>query len=541
MHKNLQNAGFNWFYSQDESTAVKGCFHSDGKLFADTRMVDFFDRDINTTDLAETLKKIQGSFALIKETNDCIIAAVDRVRGLPLFYRIIDGRLNISDDAHKLLKKTDCFDEQAKFEFILFGYVLGKNTLVQDIKQLQAGEMLVFDKISQKLELIRYYEFRPFLSKLDLNENELIEHLDKLHNDVFKQLIKSCNGRQIVIPLSGGYDSRVIAAMLKRFNYDNVICFSYGRKKHWESEISRKVAQTLGFKWVFCEHTRKDWYNCRYSEQFSKYQRFAGNLTSSAHRQDFLAFENLVGKNLIDRDSVIVPGHTVTFEGTNWNRQLAKAQNFSQSDIFFSIIKKHGLIHNNIQSIIQLVRESIETTLKSNNLENSLNAEKFHQLLELFDWQERQTKYICNSCKVYEFFEHEWRIPLWDGALMNFWALMPIEQCSNKKIFKQCYIKNFPNLINIPVNPPRGKIRRIIDRFKNPRYSQFAKSKYFFSIFTTKFSDTTNDCTLKQFSYIPWHKPIIATGNTTSIAVLTQIKEMKANAAHYFTDAIIDV
>ena len=46
-----------------------------------------------------------------------------------------------------------------------------------------------------------------------------------------KKLSKSCEGKQIAIPLSGGYDSRLIASGLHKIGFKNVICFSYGLKK----------------------------------------------------------------------------------------------------------------------------------------------------------------------------------------------------------------------------------------------------------------------------------------------------------------------
>lgn len=528
MNKSLQDIGFKWFYSQDESLAIKGYFHWDEKLFVNKQMVDFFDRDVNTTDLAGTLKKIQGSFALIKETRDYIIAAVDRVRSFPLFYRIVDGRLNITDDVHKLLNKTDRLNEQAKLEFVLFSYVLGRNTLVENIKQLQAGEILIFDKTKQKLELVRYYEFKPFLSKSDLNEKALIQYLDELHEDVFRRLIESCRGRQIVIPLSGGYDSRLIALMLKRLNYDNVVCFSYGRKNNWESKISQEVAEKLGFKWIFCEHSRKDWYEYRRSKQYAEFQRIAGNLSSLACWQDFLAVKNLVEKNLIDCNAIVVPGHTYDFLQGNHLRSygFAKTKYFESSDVFLSVMKKHVFFKVDDDSLVRKISDGVDSALGINHSGKILDLEEAYSMVESFNWQERQAKFICNSLRVYEFFGHEWRIPLWDRTLMDFWATISPELRFNRKLFRQCYTEKFPDLSSIPTNPSQGMIRNMIVHLKNPWYSQFSKSEKFFSVFTTKIADVIDKSIFDDFTFIPWHNPIIAIRPVNSIAVLAQLKEI---------------
>src|SRR3546814_6284198 len=40
---------------------------------------------------------------------------------------------------------------------------------------------------------------------------------------------------------------------------------------------------------------------------------------------------------------------------------------------------------------------------------------------DFFDWQERQTKFIVNSVRCYDFFGYQWRIPLWDDELFDYW------------------------------------------------------------------------------------------------------------------------
>jgi asparagine synthase (glutamine-hydrolysing) len=64
-----------------------------------------------------------------------------------------------------------------------------------------------------------------------------------------------------VVPLSGGLDSRIIVAMLKRLGVEDVICFTYGKKGNREAEISRQVAEALGYRWYFVEYTKEKLYD----------------------------------------------------------------------------------------------------------------------------------------------------------------------------------------------------------------------------------------------------------------------------------------
>ncbi|MDI2587661.1 asparagine synthase-related protein [Psychrobacillus sp. NEAU-3TGS] len=136
------------------------------------------------------------------------------------------------------------------------GYVTGKNTLYTNVKQIQAGEYLVFDKKNKELRTSHYFKFHhgEYSKK---NQDELVEELDQVHVRVFQRLIDSLEGRPAILPLSGGYDSRLIAVMLKRLGYENVICFTYGLCSNWEVKISKMVAEQLGFKWIFVPYEKK--------------------------------------------------------------------------------------------------------------------------------------------------------------------------------------------------------------------------------------------------------------------------------------------
>src|SRR4030095_14785028 len=56
-------------------------------------------------------------------------------------------------------------------------------------------------------------------------------------------------------------------------------------------------------------------------------------------------------------------------------------------------------------------------------------------LFERWDLQERQAKFICNSVRVYESFGYDWRLPLYDRELMDFWARVPIQGRTGRRLY----------------------------------------------------------------------------------------------------------
>ena len=94
---------------------------------------------------AATLRRIDGGFAVVNASGGSLVAAVDRLRTVPLFYGQHGGQLYLSDDAYWVADQLPPhdLDEVCAAEFLLLGFVTGPDTLHPLVKQLQAGELLV--------------------------------------------------------------------------------------------------------------------------------------------------------------------------------------------------------------------------------------------------------------------------------------------------------------------------------------------------------------------------------------------------------------
>ena len=69
--------------------------------------------------------------------------------------------------------------------------------------------------------------------------------------------------------------------------------------------------------------------------------------------------------------------------------------------------------------------------------------------IELFDFNERQAKFIVNSVRAYEFFGYQWRIPLWDVELMDFFLKIGLEQRIQQRIYISYVALNYLLLLLI--------------------------------------------------------------------------------------------
>ncbi|MBB6461527.1 asparagine synthase C-terminal domain-containing protein [Flammeovirga kamogawensis] len=417
------NKGYAWennnglFYKSDESPV--------------------FPSAIDIDNIEILINQITSSFSFVYENEDVIIACVDRIRSMPLFYYFDENNFIITDNT-TFLDKEISLELEGEFidEFKLTGFVTKNNTLVKNLYQIEAGAYLVYNKRTHKCVIKQYFSFEREEYLPEKKESDYFNDLDNLYVNLAKKIKKQVGDKQCVVPLSGGYDSRLILYLLKEAGITNVVCFSYGIKSNYEKNISKKIADLFNFKWIFVEYSEGLWLNTLNSPKIKEYFDFSGNYTSLPHIQDFPAIEFLVSKKIIDYDSYIIPGHSYDFlAGSHLNKKIINKKQFSNEEINKLIFEKH----------YSLVIQKYDHR-KIVNINNEIldNTEAF-SIVDEWNWKERQSKFIVNSVRVYEFFDLKWLLPLWDKTLMDFWSKIPMEYCIERNLFKLHFNYRFNN------------------------------------------------------------------------------------------------
>jgi len=421
------NLGFQWY--SENKLYVKGyLFDKNNKLRRAAELLLYFSNIRNAADFENRLKSTNGSFAVVVLSEHKVYAAVDCLRSIPLFYALDSGKILISDTAVEINNQLGVSELSKKFneEFIRTGYMTGEDTLIKNIKQIDSGEYIIFDKQENTLST-KYYNYFFEKTYKPVSSGDYSQ-MEAVSNRVFQRLIQTVKGRTIVIPLSGGYDSRYIAAALKNLNYEKVICYSYGKKSSYEAGVSKAVARQLGFDWYFAEYTDDIFQNYPDQDVLS-YYRQAHNFVSMPHFQDFPAIRYLKENQLIPDDSVIVPGHSGDLLRGDFILHLIHTLSnnpIENTDIFQLIVNWHFNLHGlpsgeEQESYIQ----KIQHYFKDAKISEYRNA---FDLFDSWDIANRQSKLIVNSVKVYEYFGYEWRLPLWESEMFKFWYGLPIEQ-----------------------------------------------------------------------------------------------------------------
>lgn len=417
------------------------------------------------------LGEFNGSFCIVRHDAHRLEAAVDRVRSEPLFYGVRGRDFYLSDDASWVRRQVgdDVIDDVAAAEFQMAGYVTGSDTLYSHVKQLQAGEQLLVEdsddgpvvQTSRYAEFIHLREgagdavvsqrFAPVGNRCHMQDDpchtsgswcntqsadDLFPPLDAVLVGTFERLVRSLSGRPVVLPLSGGFDSRLVALMLKRMGYADVTCFSYGVEGNRESKVSRELARELGFRWEFVPYSRERWYEWFHGDEREKYYAFADGLCSIPHLQDWPAVWELKRRGAIADDAVFVPGHTGDFiSGGHIPAAIGRGRRFDVDLLVRLIEEKHYVLNGADvvgDDLAREVRRRLRGRFEGMRIETPEQAANAY---EWWEWQERQAKFICNAVRAYEFWGYDWRLPLWDAEVMTFWEGVPLRYRMGKCLY----------------------------------------------------------------------------------------------------------
>lgn len=396
---------------------------------------DMFLKEISKCDVSQIksvflnfVSSLNGSFAIIAKSRSWLLVAVDHMRSIPLFYAQKENNILISDSAKWILDQFENTvpDKQSSVEFLLCGYVTGADTIFAEVKQLQADEILFSNLLTGDIQL-QFAQKSVYHQLLTIN-NCHIEQMENILTQVFLRLTDSIKEKTIVVPLSDGYDSRLIVTMLSRLKVEDVICFTYAKAGAKILQTAKKVAQKVGYPWLFVPYDKKTWQACLNDHKTIDFIKKSHNLSTLPNIQDFPAIKYLHEQNLIPPNAVFLPGHTPMMY------LHGQPDHATLSNVIDTILRKHYTrwdLGIKKRKLMPMLRNKIKKALPEDFFIDS--AEKAVQAFESWELRERQAKFIVNSVRTYEFFGYEWRLPLWDKELVKFWLVLPLS-LRNKKM-----------------------------------------------------------------------------------------------------------
>ncbi len=174
---------------------------------------------------------------------------------------------------------------------------------------------------------------------------------------------------------------------------------------------------------------------------------YAHNYTSVSHIQEYPIIKDLQKKTGMKKqeESIIIPGHAADFvAGSHLNPATLAARNIE--DVTKCIISKHyGLRMPPVNNtVLEEVRRRVAEYSK-------ITPEPF-KLFEIWNWRERQSKFIANANRIYDYFGYKWALPFWNKEFTDFWSKIPLELKYKKRLYDEFLENRIFNRLGVDID-----------------------------------------------------------------------------------------
>lgn len=429
-----------------ESYCFGSAIDNSGNLLQKSELLEKLNQCESLEEISELVSNLNGKFGFIIFRSDCLVLYSGKIRYFPIFYYLSENQLVVSTEVDSILNLADDFsiNQFAVEAFRSSGFVPFDDTFVNEINQVESGKIVQIskDKIIKKQTF-----FYSTTSVFSAKYSELKTSLVQVFENVFDRLATSINGRKVLVPLSGGYDSRMIALSLAK-RISDVQTFTYGRKKNNEElENSRNSAEKLGLSWDFYEYNEETTANYFETEIFREYVDFIGNATSMPFLQAYFAAKALSETYKNPDDYTVISGDSGDFlGGSQFIKVFDKSLKASEITELF-LQKKFFMNVLDADTKAKLFDRFDTATL-------FLNDEYLYSVFEDWDVKEKLSKFIANSARVFDFFGFESLYPYWDNEIVGFFRQVPAKYKEMKKLYDEVLIEKYfiPNGIYFESN-----------------------------------------------------------------------------------------
>lgn len=410
-------------------------FTKDGSLLNGDALKAFFVRSSQSFELFKfACVGLNGSWAVVIDNGEEIFAATDHRSTRPLFFRQNNGEIYFSENGFDLIFEGERFDIDADEEsfFSLNGFLLGDRTLHPDIKRLFPSSALRFDGARTIVEFYDNYVL-DITRHSTISYTETRELLKNTFDKVFERVRKFVGDRWIVLPLTAGRDSRLIASLLKKAGFEKVHCITYGIGEDcFENRKAKIIAGKLGFRHTFIHSIPKD---CDYlgyteDEEIIDYLKYICSLSSGYYFAEYLPAKWVLENFSSDNLPVVLPGH-------------------NGDEIRGESLVHPFLLDKSPDKMIDYLtlREGGNRVLKPNEfriirsmVENEINKYPAHFdticRYEHYINYEVMPKFYTNSSKSWRYFGIPVLLPFLDKELCDVVSSIPIAYRWNRKVYE---------------------------------------------------------------------------------------------------------
>lgn len=431
-----------------------------GRYYDAKKAASEFESMSRMEDRINFLREFNGFFSVVSQRDSTILLAVDHVCSSPLYYSV-DSSVSVSDSSGWVDENTPGgHDPYAATEYLHTMFVTGRDTVGKSTNQLQAGEYVLIDTDQSAIKDRNRYQLLD-LGRGDEHVDE--ESFDTVLRNVAERLVTFADGRTICLALSGGSDSRLIALLLARVGYDNVVTYTHDLPSGSSNDIpvAKSISNELEFEHVSLNLSHKDYQQFYRSERWNEFLQTVDFLANIPNIHETVVLEKLKEKADLSEEPVDVRGHLPVPHGRDafLPAILQEKPLISRSEFFDFLWNGHFIRWEMSEQAKQWKRffchralECLPIDVYSNSSVET--AENVAAALSQWYCQERAAKYVSFDLE-YDFVGFDRWLPLWDKEYIGLLQTLELSQVINKHAHND-YVESLSNSMldsSIEVNP----------------------------------------------------------------------------------------
>jgi len=191
------------------------------------------------------------------------------------------------------------------------------------------------------------------------------------------------------------------------------------------------------------EYSKKKWHEIFRSEIYENYIDSSHNYCAVSHYQEFPLLLSI--KDSLGEDVIFLPGHTI----------LSASQylpTFSNKESILEL--ENQIINKHYNLRCKPANRKVINKLHEIILDYNDRGLSQFQIFEIWNWRERQSKFITSANRVYEYFGFQWAMPLFQKRYMDFWKRVAFQFKFQKRLYHQFLNTKVFNQFQISLRKP---------------------------------------------------------------------------------------
>lgn len=363
---------------------------------------------------------------------------------VPLFWGWNGDDLIISDSSMNVMKSLNArqdvsihdIDKVGFFESILFDGPLGERTFFENVKKVQCAETVQINLEEKSVK--KHWRWLP---KIQINSDMRPEEAYAQAKLQISRLMDHVEIPQdgVLLPITGGLDSRVLAALVRRKSSAPIHSYTFQRGWSFESWCAKKVAKELSAKHTIFNLDK----NC-YKDFSKKSARNSGGFISGMHTHGIYCCDELLHTSLKNVPRMFgYLGEHVTGAMTD---ELADGARLSTPEAIFERYSNCMF-----PDLVERYRSEIINDLADTYAAFKLSGSPEHCFHEFWRIQQRQNNLITHLFH-YHRSHHAVAViePFINSEFIDFFLALPFTQRFNRTLFKQASKDLFPKVFSLP-------------------------------------------------------------------------------------------